>query len=164
MPMTGSSAPTLLGPLFASDAMAPVFSDAARLQGMLDFEAALARAEASIGLFPAATAVHCPGLQGRLFDIGALARDTAQTGNPAIPMVKQLTALVAKHDPAAARFVHWGATSQDVMDTGLVLQVRAGLAAVEPDLQRLTAALAALAETHAKTVMLGRTLLRRAVP
>ena len=138
----------------------------ARLQGMLDFEAALARAEASIGLFPRCAAdVHRPApAEADLFDIAALARDTAQAGNPAIPMVKQLTALVAKHDPAAARFVHWGATSQDAIDTGLVLQIRAGLAGIEPDLQRLTAALAALAETHAKTVMIGRTLLQQAVP
>jgi 3-carboxy-cis,cis-muconate cycloisomerase len=157
--------PTLLSPLFASDAMAAVFSDRARLQGMLDFEAALARVEASVGLFPAATATAIArACKADLLDIAALARDTAQAGNPAIPMVKQLTALVAKHDPAAARFVHWGATSQDAMDTGLVLQIRAGLATVEPDLQRLTAALAMHAEAHAKTVMIGRTLLQQAVP
>jgi len=165
MPMTGSSAPTLLGPLFASDAMAAVFSDAARLQGMLDFEAGLARAEASIGLFPAATATSiAQACKAELFDIGALARDTAQAGNPAIPMVKQLTALVAKHDANAARFVHWGATSQDAIDTGLVLQVRTGLAAIEPDTRRLAAALAAHAQAQAKTVMIGRTLLQQAVP
>jgi len=165
MPMTDSSTPTLLGPLFASDAMAAVFSDAARLQGMLDFEAALARAESSVGLFPAAAAESIArACRADLFDIATLARDTAQAGNPAIPLVKQLTALVARQDPSAARVVHWGATSQDAIDTGLVLQIRGGLAAIEPDLQRLTAALAALAETHAKTVMIGRTLLQQAVP
>jgi len=165
MPMTDSSTPTLLGPLFASDAMTAAFSDAARLQGMLDFEAALARAEASIGLMPATAAeAIARACTADRFDVAALARNTAQAGNPAIPMVKQLTALVAQHHPSAARFVHWGATSQDAMDTGLVLQIRAGLAAIEPDLQRLTAALAALAETHAKTVMIGRTLLQQAVP
>ncbi|MGH6962329.1 MAG: 3-carboxy-cis,cis-muconate cycloisomerase, partial [Dongiaceae bacterium] len=142
-----------------------VFSDRARLQGMLDFEAALARAEASTGLFPAAAGESIArACKADLFAIAALARDTAQAGNPAIPMVKHLTALVAKHDAAAARFVHWGATSQDAIDTGLVLQMRAGLAAIEPDLQRLIAALAALADTHAKTVMIGRTLLQQAVP
>ena len=98
MPMTGSSAPTLLGPLFASDAMAAVFSDAARLQGMLDFEAALARAEASIGLFPAATATSiAQACKAELFDITALARDTAQAGNLAIPM-----ASAARERPIAA--------------------------------------------------------------
>src|SRR5262249_57821367 len=79
-------------------------------------------------------------------------------------MVRELTALVAQQDPAAARFVHWGATSQDAIDTGLVLQMRAGLASIEPDLQRLTAALAGHAEAHARTVMIGRTLLQQAVP
>jgi len=79
-------------------------------------------------------------------------------------MVKQLTALVAKQDHAAAGFVHWGATSQDAMDTGLVLQIRSGLAGMAPDLQRLSAALAALTEQHAKTVMIGRTLMQQAVP
>ncbi len=163
--MAESPALTLLGPLFASDAMAAVFNDRARLQAMLDFEAALAHAEASVSLFPAAAAASIArACKADLLDIAALARDTAQAGNPAIPLVKQLTALVAKHDAAAARFVHWGATSQDAIDTGLVLQVRAALTRVEPDLQRLTAALAALADTHAKTVMIGRTLLQQAVP
>jgi 3-carboxy-cis,cis-muconate cycloisomerase len=163
--MAESPALTLLGPLFASDVMAAVFCDPARLQGMLDFEAALARAEASIGLLPSTAAeTIARACRADNFDIAALARDTAQAGNPAIPMVKQLTALVAQQDSQAARFVHWGATSQDAMDTGLVLQIRGGLAAIEPDLQRLTAALAALAETHAKTVMIGRTLLQQAVP
>jgi 3-carboxy-cis,cis-muconate cycloisomerase len=163
--MAESPALTLLGPLFASDAMTAVFNDRARLQAMLDFEAALARAEASVGLFPAAAAdgiAHA--CKADRFDIAALARDTAAAGNPAIPMVKQLTGLVAQQDEAAARFVHWGATSQDAIDTGLVLQMRAGLAALEPDLRLLTASLATLAAAHAKTVMIGRTLLQQAVP
>ena len=145
--------------------MTAVFSDAARLQGMLDFEAALARAEASTGLMPstAAEAITRACRAGQ-FDLTALARATAAAGNPAIPMVKQLTALVAAQDPEAAGFVHWGATSQDAIDTGLALQIRAGLAAMNPDLQRLTSSLATLAETHAKTVMIGRTLLQQAVP
>jgi len=156
---------TLLGPLFAGEAMAALFSDRARLQGMLDFEAALARAEAAVALFPAAAAesIAC-ACKADLFDIAALSQDTAAAGNPAIPMVKQLTALVARQDAVAARFVHWGATSQDAIDTGLVLQIRAGLASLEPDLQRLATTLATLAETHAKTVMIGRTLLQQAVP
>jgi 3-carboxy-cis,cis-muconate cycloisomerase len=145
--------------------MAAVFSDRARLQGMLDFEAALARAEAATGVIPsaAADAIARACLADR-FDPEALGQEAAQAGNPAIPMVKQLTALVAADDPAAARFVHWGATSQDAMDTGLVLQLRAGLGAMEPDLRRLSAALAALAEAHAETPMIGRTWLQHAVP
>jgi 3-carboxy-cis,cis-muconate cycloisomerase len=163
--MADSPAPPLFGPLFTGDAMAAVFSDAARLQAMLDFEAALAKAEASVGLIPStAAAAIARACRADRLDIAGLARATAEAGNPAIPMVKQLTALVAEQDTAAAGFVHWGATSQDAMDTGLVLQIRAGLATIEPDLQRLSSALAALTQTHAKTVMIGRTLMQQAVP
>jgi 3-carboxy-cis,cis-muconate cycloisomerase len=145
--------------------MAAVFSDRARLQGMLDFEAALARAEAAVGLIPSAAAdAIARACQADRFDLHALGRQTAQAGNPAIPLVQRLTALVAADDPVAAGFVHWGATSQDAMDTGLVLQLRAGLGAMEPDLRRLLAALAALAEAHARTPMIGRTWLQHAVP
>lgn len=145
--------------------MVAVFGDRARLQGMLDFEAGLARAESAIGLIPAAAAAaiaracHVEG-----FDPAALGRQAARAGNPAIPLVARLNELVASEDPPAAGFVHWGATSQDAMDTGLVLQLRAGLAAMEPDLRRLCGALATLAETHAATPMIGRTWLQHAVP
>ena len=104
--MTESPALTLLGPLFASDAMTAVFNDRARLQAMLDFEAALAHAGAAAGLLPAAAAGSITSAcKADLFDIAALARDTAEAGNPAIPMVKQLTAVVARQDAAGARFV-----------------------------------------------------------
>jgi 3-carboxy-cis,cis-muconate cycloisomerase len=155
----------MLSPLFATEAMSAIFSDRARLQGMLDFEAALAHAEAAAGLIPgdAAEAIVRTCLADN-FDPMALARDTVQAGNPAIPMVKHLTALVGKVDAQAARFVHWGATSQDAMDTGLVLQMRAGLASIDADLQKLTADLARLAKVQATTPMIGRTFLQQAVP
>jgi 3-carboxy-cis,cis-muconate cycloisomerase len=155
----------MLSPLFATEAMSAIFSDRARLQAMLDFEAALARAEAAVGLIPAAAAdAIVRTCLADNFDLVVLGRETAQAGNPAIPMVKQLTALVANVDAPAARFVHWGATSQDAMDTGLALQLRAGLASIEADLQKLSADLATLAKHHAKTPMIGRTLLQQAVP
>src|SRR5262249_61228407 len=132
--------PNVPGPPSPTAAMPALSSDAPRLQAMLDFDAALAKAEASIGLIPSAAAAAIgQACRADRFDIAALARATAEAGNPAIPMVKQLTALVAERDPAAAGFVHWGATSQDVIDTGLVLQIRAGPASIEPDLQRLGA-------------------------
>lgn len=163
--MAGDPSTRLLGPLFATEGMSAVFSDRGRLQAMLDFEAALARAEAEVGLIPAsAVAPIAAAAEAGRFDIEALARQTAAAGIPTIPLVKQLTALVAAEDPAAARFVHWGATSQDVMDTGLVLQIGKGLAALAPDLARLAAALAALAERQARTPMIGRTWLQHAVP
>lgn len=96
--------------------------------------------------------------------MAALAAATAKAGNPAIPMVKALTAKVAAADSEAARYVHWGATSQDAMDTGLILQLRQVLAGIENDLARLSAALAALAEQHRDTPMVGRTWLQHALP
>ena len=135
----------LFDPLFTTETMRGIFSDYGRVQAMLDFEAALARAEARAGVVPAAAAAAI-GAQCRteLFDVDALAAAAAQAGNSAIPLVRQLTRLVAARDAEAARYVHWGATSQDVMDTGLVLQLCSALTAIDADLARLSSALATL--------------------
>jgi 3-carboxy-cis,cis-muconate cycloisomerase len=155
----------LLDPLFRTDAMREIFSDHGRVQGMLDFEAALAQAEARIGVIPKAAAPAIEArCQAKLFDIEALARAAAPAGNTAIPMVKALTALVARKDKAAAGYVHWGATSQDAMDTGLVLQLRRAFDLIDADLARLADALARLAKKHKRTPMAGRTWLQQAVP
>jgi len=155
----------LLDPLFGSAAMDEVFSDAARLQRMLDFEAALARAEARCGVIPAAAApVIASKCKAELIDVNALAAATAASLNPAIPLVKQLTALVAKDDPEAARFVHWGATSQDANDTGLVLQMRQAFDIMEADLAVLCEGLIQLAQKHRFTPIAGRTLMQHALP
>ena len=155
----------LLDALFTTEQMRAIFSDHGRLQAMLDFEAALARAAARAGAIPqaagAAIAAQC---RADRFDVGALAAAAAQSGNTAIPLVKALTALVARSDAEAARYVHWGATSQDAMDTGLVLQLRDALASVDGDLDRLSAALAAVAQTHAVTPLAGRTWLQQGPP
>jgi 3-carboxy-cis,cis-muconate cycloisomerase len=155
----------LLDPLFTTSRMREVFSDRGRLQGMLDFEAALARALARTGVAPAGTvaAIEAQCDSGR-FDFEALARETAVAGNLAIPMVKALTALVAKSDQKAAGFVHWGATSQDAIDTGLVLQLRVALELIAQDLAKLGDALAAVAERHKSTLVVGRTWLQQGPP
>jgi 3-carboxy-cis,cis-muconate cycloisomerase len=156
---------TLLDPLFGSAAMSAVFSDAARLQRMLDFEAALARAEARCGVIPVAAAPAIASkCKASLIDIDALAIATAKSLNPAIPLVKQLTALVAKDDPEAAQFVHWGATSQDANDTGLVLQMRDAFDILEADLLALAQALAELAREYRSAPIAGRTLMQHALP
>jgi 3-carboxy-cis,cis-muconate cycloisomerase len=155
----------LLEPLFRWQAIEELFSDRARVQGMLDFEAALARAEARVGVIPAPAAVAIAAkCQVRLFDLDALARAAALAGNVAIPLVKQLTALVEKDDREAMRFVHWGATSQDAIDTGFVLQLREALRHIESELERLSDALARLAEKHRATTVAGRTWLQQALP
>jgi 3-carboxy-cis,cis-muconate cycloisomerase len=155
----------LFGPLFHGPAIGAVFTDRAHLQGMLDFEAALARAEAKTGVIPAEAAgpiaAQC---DAALYDLAALAEGATRGGNTAIPLVKALTAKVAAKDKAAAGFVHWGATSQDAMDTGLVLQLRTAVALIEADLAKLSANLAALAQKHRQTPMVGRTWLQHALP
>ncbi|HEY2970672.1 MAG TPA: 3-carboxy-cis,cis-muconate cycloisomerase [Casimicrobiaceae bacterium] len=155
----------LFDALFTTETMRGIFSDHGRLQAMLDFEAALARAEARAGLV-SATAAAAIGAQckAELFDVDALAAAAAQAGNSAIPLVKQLTLLVAARDAEAARYVHWGATSQDAMDTGLVLQLCSALSAIDADLARLSSALAALAKAHAQTPLAGRTWLQQGPP
>ncbi len=155
----------LLDPLFGATAMRSVFSDRARVQRMLDFEAALARAQARAGIVPpAAAAAIAAACRVEAFDLDALAQATAKAGNPAIPLVKQLTERVARTNPDAADFVHLGATSQDAIDTGCVLQLREAFELIESDLTRLAASLAVLADRHRNTLMAGRTLLQHAVP
>jgi 3-carboxy-cis,cis-muconate cycloisomerase len=155
----------LLAPLFSSAAMRAVCDDAATLQHMLDFEAALARAEAATGVIPESAAVPITkACRAEAFDIAALAEAATRSGNLAIPLVKALTAAVAKADPAAARYVHWGATSQDVIDTATMLTLRAAIDALLPDLDRAIAGFAGLARQHRDTAMVARTWLQHALP
>lgn len=132
---------------------------------MLSFEAALATAEAHAGVIPP-VAVQAISQQCKapLFDLDALARAAKSSGNIAIPLVKTLTAAVAKNDAEAARYVHWGATSQDVIDTGLILQLRGALLCVAGDLNNLAKGLAELATKHRSTLMVGRTWMQQALP
>jgi 3-carboxy-cis,cis-muconate cycloisomerase len=166
--MTNLAAPEsirLLDPLFTSDAMRRVFSDQHRLQCMLDFEAALARALAAIGIAPRGVIAPIESrCRAELFDVESLARATARSGNVAIPMVKVLTELVTASDAQAAAFVHWGATSQDAIDTGLVLQLREALGLIDGDLAHLSPSLARLAAAHKSTLVVGRTWLQQGPP
>src|SRR5262249_27261603 len=132
---------------------------------MLDFEAALAHAEAKAGLIPASAATSiAASCDAAKFDLNTLAAAAPHSGNLAIPLVKQLTTLVAQLDPNAAHFVHWGATSQDVIDTGLCLQVcRANIAVLE-DLDLLCDALVKISIEHRLTPIAARTLLQQALP
>ena len=151
--------------LFTTDAMRLVFSDRSRIGRMLDFEAALAQAEAAVGVIPkgAADAIAACCDAGS-FDAEALAAEARSAGNLAIPLVAALTRNVAAADPVARGYVHWGATSQDIIDTALVLQLRDALALIDADVERLAAALAVQARRHATTVLAGRTWLQQAIP
>ena len=154
--------PEPFDPLFSTPRMAAAFSREAHVRGMLAFEAGLARAEARAGVIPqeAAPAIAA-GCRVELFDIEALYREAAAAGTPAIPLVRTLTAQI---EGDAKKFVHWGATSQDAIDTALMLQIRDGLDLLVEGLLEVCAACAALAERHRRTLMAGRTLLQQALP
>jgi 3-carboxy-cis,cis-muconate cycloisomerase len=155
----------LLGHLFTTEEMRAIFSDQRRIQAMLDFEAALGRALARVGVIPKATAAAIGSkCEAKLFSMEALAQEAALAGNLAIPMVKQLTALVTKSDEKAGGFVHWGATSQDAIDTGTVLQLRDALDLMDQALVKLCDALARICETHKSTLLAGRTWLQQGPP
>jgi len=156
---------SLLDPLFRRDALDKLFSDEACIQGMLDFEAALARAEAASGIVPVSQAqIIAARCRAENFELSAIAKDAALAGNLAIPLVRKLTELVAHEDKDAARFVHWGATSQDAIDTGCILQVRGAFDLIDQDLARLTGTLVTLAETHRAAPVVARTWMQQALP
>jgi len=155
----------LIDTLATTGPLADLFADDSLLQAMLDFEVALARAEARLGIVSAdaADAIRAAAKAGN-FDAAALARQTLRGGTPGIPLAKALTAKVRAANAEAARWVHWGATSQDVADTGLMLLLKRAQPILTADLSRLEAALERLSDQHRNTVMLGRTLLQAAPP
>ena len=147
----------------ASAAMVEVFADRSLVAAMLAFEAALAEAEAAEGVIPAsAVAPIVAACRAGIGDIEALVAEARSAGSLAIPLVKRLTAAVAERDAAAAAFVHHGSTSQDVIDTAMVLATKRALGLIDADLARLTGSLHALARAHLATPMLARTLLQPA--
>ena len=164
--MTNPLVPSsLLTALMSSEAMRLILDDRMRVQRMLDFEVALARAEAAIGVVPASAvdpiAAACVADR---YDLAALAEEAAGAGNLAGPLVRALTAEVAKTDMAAARYVHWGATSQDIIDTAQVLELRIATDALVADLNRAIEAFTALAGRHRRTAAVARTELQHALP
>jgi 3-carboxy-cis,cis-muconate cycloisomerase len=155
----------LLDPLFTTERVREIFSDQTRVQRMLDFEAALSRALEKTGVAPtksaAAVARQC---HAKLYALSELATAAAQAGNVAIPLVKQLTGRVAKSKKVAAGYVHLGATSQDVIDTAVVLQLREAIDDTDTSLLRLSKQLEKLVIAHRGTVLAGRTWMQQAAP
>ncbi len=151
--------------LTTTESLAEAFSDISVLQAMLDFEVALARAEAELKIIPhSAARTIAKVARAEDFDLAAIARETLRAGTPGIPVVKALRKKVELIDSAAADFVHWGATSQDVSDTALVLILRKCGVILDADLNRLEYAMRKLVGEHKDTVMLARTLLQPAPP
>jgi 3-carboxy-cis,cis-muconate cycloisomerase len=155
----------LLDALATTRSVAEIFADASVLHALLAVETALARAQAETGVIPAAAAdaigraAHAEG-----FDAAEIARTAPRTASIAIPLVEALTARVRAADETAARFVHYGATSQDILDTAMALLVVRALAVIAADQSRLGAALRTLSDGHRSDVMVARTLLQPAVP
>jgi 3-carboxy-cis,cis-muconate cycloisomerase len=152
----------LFGTLFLPDAVRAAVADRAWIAAMLEFEAALAAAEARAGVIPGdAAAAIAAACDAERFDPEALGREARAAGNPAMPLVRALTEAV---EGDAARFVHWGATSQDVMDTAAMIVARRALDVIGEDLDRVAAACARHADEHRNTAMPARTLLQQALP
>ena len=152
----------LFGPSLSTDMMLATVSDRAWVQAMLDVEAALARAESRIGVIPAAAADAIAGhCRVDEFDVAQLGRAAVRNANPVIPLVNALRGAVPRD---AASYVHHGATSQDILDTAMMLLARRGLDLIVADLDQAAVAAATLADRHRATVMAARTLLQQALP
>src|ERR1700741_1550527 len=146
---------------FGTPRMREVFSDFSLISRYAEVEVALAKAEARCGVIPREAAVEiAKRTDVSKFDFDLLRGETDVVGYPILPLVHQL----AKQCGEAGRYVHWGATTQDIMDTGVVLQVRAGLAIIEQDIAALRGILADLSRKYRDTPMAGRTHLQQALP
>jgi adenylosuccinate lyase len=148
--------------LFSSEAMRAVFAEQSLVQHWLDVEAALARAQAELGLIPTAVAEEITA-KARVehFDLQELGREIFATMHPIVPLLGALADLC---EGEAGEYVHWGATTQDIMDTGLVLQLREALTILERQLDEVAKATASLADRYRATPMPGRTHGQHAVP
>ena len=147
--------------VFGTAEMRAVFSDDSTLKAYVRAEVALAVAQGRVGVIPANAAAAIAAMAGEVaLDREQLKQDAENVGYPILGLVKQLSAKLGE----AGRYVHWGATTQDIMDTAVVLQLREALALVERDLAAVSAALAGLAQRHRDTPMAGRTHLQQALP
>jgi 3-carboxy-cis,cis-muconate cycloisomerase len=155
----------IFGPIFVPDDFREAVSRRSWLQAMLDAEGALAFAEARVGLIPQEAAEAIASCcEATRFDPEELGREGRAAGNPVPPLVKALTAAVSMVSEEAARHVHKGATSQDIVDTAAMLVARNALNLILAELGGISHACARLAEEHRETIMAGRTLLQQALP
>jgi 3-carboxy-cis,cis-muconate cycloisomerase len=160
MPVNPADSP-ILGTLYGSDAMRAVFDERAYFQRMLDVEAALARVQARLGIIPAdaaATITHAARVEN--LSTEELAASARNVGYPVVGLVTGLSRAAGD----AGGWTHWGATTQDIMDTATVLQMRDGLSLIRATLCTMVQALTAQADKHRHTVMAGRTHLQQALP
>lgn len=147
---------------FLSSSESPeAFSESNFLAAMLRYEAALARAQASVGLIPQAAAQSIIGTcKVELFDVAKIARESGPAGSVSVPLVKSLKETVGLFNQQAVGLVHFGASSRDLIDSAMALVTRDALKVIEADIDRAVAALLALAERHAADPVLERTLMQ----
>ena len=159
---SSSIAEGLVDPLFGSAAVDEAVSDTAWIQAMLDFEAALAHAEADAGLVPLDVATEiAAACSATSFDPAEIGRRSTLSGNPAAPLIQALTEAVSA---GAAQYVHLGATSQDVIDTAFSLMAKRALGVIVDELSAAGSACSTLAEMQRRTLMTARTLLQPTTP
>src|SRR5258705_773205 len=151
----------IFGPLFSDDEIATLLSDAAFVRALVEVEIALARAEARTGVIPANATEQIAHAQAEKIDVAALAKGTARSGFPIIALVQDLRKQVNSY---AAPFVHWGATTQDIMDSACVLQLRAAIRLFKTRLGEVVRHLSALADRHRNTILAARTHGQQALP
>jgi len=156
----------LFADMFGTEKMREAFGDLAFIRNCVVVEAALARAQARLGIIPTGAAAEISQaaeaiVAGREpLDLARLKRETETVGFPILPLVRQISALAGE----SGRYVHWGATTQDIVDSAVVLQIRDGLQLIEDDLTALRGNLVALAKKHRDTPMPGRTFFQQALP
>jgi 3-carboxy-cis,cis-muconate cycloisomerase len=152
---------TIFAPLFADAEISALLTDEAYVGALLEVEAALARAQAKIGIIPATAAEQISRVKAADIDITALTKGTIRSGFPIIALVQQLRKQAGGE---AAPYVHWGATTQDIMDTASVLQMRAAIEIFKPAILNIIRRLSDLAQRHRTTVLAGRTHGQQALP
>ncbi|MDI2099087.1 class-II fumarase/aspartase family protein [Ruicaihuangia caeni] len=159
MPTTFESG--LFGHLWTDPTVRDCFEDRAQVQGWLRAEAALAQAQGELGIIPSEAAAEIASkCDVDLFDFDAMREGILATGHPIVPMIRQLVELCGEH----GAWVHWGTTTQDIMDTGLILQIRDALATIKSQLDSAVTSAVELAQRHATTTMAGRTHAQHAIP
>lgn len=152
---------TIFGPLFGDEPVNELFSDRAFVGALVQVEIALARAEARLGVIPAAAAEQIAGVKADRIDAAALTQGTVRSGFPIIALVQELRKQVSAE---AAPYIHWGATTQDIMDSATLLQLRGAINLLRQRISEISHNLAALADKHRATIMAGRTHSQQALP
>ena len=151
----------IFGPLFSDAEVSGLLTDEAMVRALVKVEISLARAEAQVGVIPTGAAESIAKANADKIDIGALAKGTSASGFPIIALVQELRRQVGVE---AAPYVHWGATTQDIMDAACVLQLRAAVKIFKTRLREIACHLSTLADRHRRTVLAGRTHGQQALP